>query len=83
MTMIEQLLQQRVTIHTPLFSIRTHLIVTGADEDEQHEAVPRECPRCKAPGLTTLDFYIRSNGNPSSWCKKCTCAHTNSTRKHK
>ena len=79
MTMIEQLLQQRVTIHTPLFSIRTHLIATSADEHDV-AGVTCECAHCNREGLTTVDFYIRSTGKPSSWCKQCTRAVAAETR---
>ncbi len=71
MTMIEQLLQQRITIHTPLFSIRTNLIATAAD-DHDAAGVPCYCSHCKRKGLTTVDFYVRETGKPSSWCKECT-----------
>lgn len=68
MTMIEQLLQQRITIHTPLFSIRTHLISTPADSE--HDGY---CERCKSD-LPESAFGKTPSGTRGTVCRKCSTA---------
>jgi hypothetical protein len=81
MTLIEQLLGRKPHPIPPGLGRSVRLLISEEDGDDIQfiEDIIKQCPEC-GKTLPAGDFYVRSDGRLSSWCRVCAMAKDKAKR---